>query len=108
MFLTLPVFTDTANNEYQIALDGKLYFIALAWNNISQAWIMRLRDEERNLLIACQPIRLGLDLFKGNKDTNVLPPGVMFAYDTTETGSEPTRDNLGTDVLLMYTPFSGL
>lgn len=91
----------TALYSQQTSLEGRAYSLTFAWNGRDGHWYLDISDE------AGVPISVGLrvtvstDLLARCLDPR-RPPGMLVAQDTTDTDLDPSFDELGTRVQLLY------
>jgi len=95
-----PVF-DASSFKELITLEDTVYQITLTWNGRDEAWALSIAEQDGTPILTSIKVIPGYELIKRFKDTR-LPQGALFAADMTDTGNYPTRDNLGTDVKLIY------
>lgn len=85
-----------------VTLDGVRVSLRVWWNARVQRWLLDVATG------AGEPIASGLALVTGRSLLSRfglrddLPPGVLTALDTANTGLEAGRDDLGTRVRLYY------
>jgi len=99
--LIIPV-TNEPWSEVKAKLDGKVYVLTFRWNTRDGAWFMDLADADGAIL---KPgIKLVCDWpLTAFRDTDPgLPPGMLSMFDTSGGQIDPTLDDLGTRVLLLY------
>lgn len=99
--VSLPISNDPWS-ELQVKLDGVGYTIELRWNTRASAWFMELRDTDDNVLVTGRKITVDWPLINLRDNNPLLPPGQLYAYDTSGQSLDPTLDDLGTRVVLLY------
>ena len=99
--IKLPVDSLRANYSFKIDLEGTTYTFSFRYNTRDSVWIMDIADEGENIILSGIPLLLGTLLFERFPNSNI-PLGDFFVLSLEDSTSEATRDNLGTDVLLMY------
>lgn len=83
------------------ALEGRTYNMDFHWNTRDNAWYLSLAEEDGTpvvsgvKLVANWPLTRRVTL-----ETNV--PGMLIAFDTTGLGEDPSFEELGTRVQLLY------
>lgn len=104
--VTIPVTADTPHFDFDVVLEGATYGLELRWNERVSLWLLSVYDAAGALLAAGRPVVLGAELLgrSGNAD---LPPGDLFAIDTSGKDLEAGRLDLGTRVLLAYIESTG-
>ena len=100
-YIELPVITGNTNHEFKAELSGKVYLFHFRWNTRAACWIMSISTENEGPIISGMSIALGTDLLAQYKDSR-LPGGSLFAINYANEYQEPDRDNLGTDVAIVY------
>lgn len=100
---TLDVQTDTTVDDFEQdhELDGRLYTFRFMWNRRDNAWRFSLFLPDGTPLVYSRKIVVGFPLIRGEVD-NRLPPGVLVAFDTLSTDTDPAQDELGARVPLVY------
>jgi len=97
----LPVRSDIFAYTFLTTLEQNDYLFTLRFNSRQDRWIMDIQlPDETDLLIGI-PLLVSFPLTFRFRDTR-LPPGQFFVIDETGQERNPTRDNLGTDIKLLY------
>jgi hypothetical protein len=99
--LQLPVRNDFPAYEFQISLDGRVFFLAFRFNSRANRWIMDILNDSRVNILMGIPLLTGLPLVQAYR-REALPPGTFYCIDQTGAGRNPDRETLGVDVLLIY------
>jgi hypothetical protein len=103
--IELTTRNDLPAYQYVTALDGTTYQINLVWNsrmdNGNGKWMLSLADAFGNPLIGAVPVIANWPLIK-RFVFDGLPPGVLFAFDTSGQDMDPGRFDLGDRVRLFY------
>lgn len=99
--LILPVDSASEFYDLDVDLDGRAYRFELRWNPRAASWFITTYDATGELLVGPRRIVLGANLLGRGIDDR-LPPGELLAVDTSSDGTDPTRDDLGTRVVLVY------
>lgn len=103
----LPLYPSEPHYSYQVELDGRIYGFEFHWNGRSAAWYLTVRTAAGEALVAGQRLVVGSTFFTSLVDFR-LPPGELELVDTTGKQVDPTLDDLGRRVLLVYTPVADL
>lgn len=85
-------------------LEGRVYWFNAKWNDRDGFWYLSVGSS--NLISQAQGVSLllGTDKLRPYK-YGVIPPGRLDVVDTSGLYVEPTREDMGTRVLLQYTDF---
>lgn len=103
MSVVIPFSPALANFSQQITLDNQLFRFNFLWNGRAKQWDMTILDVNLTPLVEGIKLVLGYPLFDQWVDRG-LPPGELYAVDTTGEEKRITRTNLGTVVELIYVP----
>ena len=104
--LECPTRKDLPVYHYSISLDGVTYILYFKWNDRMSKWTLTLQDAGGTDLVTNIPLVANWPLFDRFKVTG-LPPGSLFAYDSTLKNIDPGRYDLGDRVRLFYLEESG-
>lgn len=101
MILQIPVRNDLPAYEFRISLDGSVYIMSFRYNNRMDRWIMDLMTGEG------EPIMMGIVILVntsllGKSRAEGLPPSLLFAINLVNENENPSRKDLGENVLLLY------
>lgn len=99
--LLIPVDSDAEFYDLTVDLDGRSYTFEVRWNARSLAWFIATYDGSGELLVAPRRVVIGANLLGRGADSR-LPPGELLAVDTSQTGADAGRDDLGTRVVIVY------
>lgn len=99
--LELPVRSDLAAYSFLIELEGAKYTLRFRYNTRGAYWSMDIATSEDIDVVNGIPIQVNVDL-TSRFDRSDLPPGAILAYDESGNAAEPTRDNFGQTVKLLY------
>jgi hypothetical protein len=100
--------TPTAPWPYQwlrsFTLEGEVYWFSAKWNDRDGFWYLAVGSS--NLVSQAQgvPLLLATDILRSFK-YGVIPPGRLDVIDTSGLYVEPSREDMGTRVLIQYTDF---
>ena len=85
-----------------VKLDGTNYQIETHYNERNGGWYFDLMDEDGNVLRG--GIRITVDWpLTGWRETDPrMPPGMLWAVDTSGKQIDPDLDTFGTRVLMLY------
>lgn len=104
VFLGLGLSSGDAIKPTEHVLGGRRYRIELTWYGRASAWLLDLRSSDGTLLLAGIAVRVGQVLTRPHVG-DALPGegfGKLMAIDTSNAGTDPGRDDLGTRVKLAY------
>lgn len=96
----IPARNDLPWYKFQISLSGVLYTLIFRFNSRMNVWSLDIADPSENVIVGGIPVLIGIDLF-GQYVTGV-PPGVVFANDDTNQGTQPSQFSFGFDHSLFY------
>lgn len=99
--IKLPIDSLRSNYSFKIDLEGVTYTLSFRYNTRDTVWIMDIADEGENIILSGISLVLGTILLERFTNGNI-PPGDFFILSLEDGTSEATRENFGTDVLLMY------
>jgi hypothetical protein len=87
--------------DVQVTLEDVTYTLELRWNVRSSAWYMNVLDAEGVTMLQAG-IKLVADWMLASYSVGAQPPGAFVARDTSGQGIDPTLEDLGTRVQLLY------
>lgn len=100
--IQLPLRTDgTPHYSFEVSLDGESFTFEFRWNVRGSFWVFDIADSSGAILITGRKVVLDFPLLSRFAHED-LPLGQLSAVDTTGEGVEPTREDFGTRVLLVY------
>ncbi len=107
----LPNRQDAPNYSFQTDLDGNTYGFTFYWNDRDNAWYFDLYDTNADIVIAGVKVVLGLPLCAKQRYLAGMFPGMLEVIDTAGSGAlgdgvDAGLSDLGTRVVLMYTPIA--
>lgn len=101
MILELPVSQKSPRFFFDIDLEGETYRLEFDFNDRAAKWFMNIRDTNGDALVQGLCIVLGSDILAPYHHRSI-PPGGMFAYDTSGKDLDPDVNDLGERVQLIY------
>lgn len=101
MAVTLPVLLDVPFFSIECQLDGTLYSFTFRWNDRLSQWSFDLADAEDDPIVSGIAVVVDFPLMRRSVDAR-MPPGALFAVDTTGEGADPGETDLGRRVQLVY------
>ena len=87
--------------NYIVQLDGVQFQLTFTYNDRMSKWFLAIADASGNPLVAEVPVQVNYPMFDRYKVAG-LPAGTLFAFDTANTNTDPTRYELGDRVRLYY------
>jgi hypothetical protein len=87
--------------EQKVILGGVQVILEAEWNVRDEAWYLSIYKSDETPLIVGRKLTLNVDLLKLVHDEG-KPQGVLAAVAITTGVSNITRDNVGTDVELVF------
>jgi hypothetical protein len=95
MFLEVPIDPVRPSFTQETDFDGTTYVLLFRWNTREEAWYLTLSTIDGMVIAASLKLVPGAALLRHIPETP-RPPGEFFVDDV------PTRTNLGTEALLIY------
>lgn len=95
----IPIQAGIPAQSFSIVLNEVGYNLTAAWNSRAEFWTLDIADEDGIIILSNIALRAGLDLLYPFN----LGMGSLHVYDVSETGKEATLNNIGTEVILVYT-----
>jgi hypothetical protein len=106
MALALPLLNDgTSWFSYQVELDGRTFGLEFRWNERDASWYLSLRDADDAPLLSGLRVTVG-HLYLSRFRLLGLPKGELEFVDTTGQDEDPGFTDLGSRVVLLYTPYA--
>lgn len=99
--LECPTRNDLPAYSYTIQLDGVTYTLSFNFNPRMGVWFISLGDGFGNPICASVPVTVMWPLFDRFVAV-AIPPGRIFAYDTTNSNTDPGEFDLGDRVRILY------
>lgn len=99
--IQIPVRNDFPNYEFQVELEGRIFFLGFRFNTRANRWFMDIQDESQTPIIMGLPILTGLPIGSGFT-REAMPPGSFWSVDLTGANRNPDRETFGVDVILVY------
>lgn len=97
----LPVDSLRANYSFRASLDGTTFVLSFRYNERAGLWIVDIADDQENIIVSGLPILLGTLLTERFSYKNI-PIGDLFVLNLEKENEEASRDNLGTNALVLY------
>lgn len=101
MISEIQIDRNTPDQKFSIDLEGTVYVFRVMWNSRTGRWTLSIYEEDETPIVLGVAVVSELDLLAPYADSR-LPPGQLFASDVTGKTREPTDDNFGDSVLLLY------
>ena len=102
MSLVIPT-RALAKYNFDIALEGRLYRMQIMWNSRHEFWTLNISDNQGNQILRGIKLVINYELIRRYKK-EALPPGALIPIDVTEKLERIGRNDLGTNVQLVYIP----
>lgn len=104
--ITIPV--STLPNFTQVTtLSGRDYVFTFHWNAREAAWYFDLADQDEVLIVSSRKVTVGFPLITRCVDPR-RPEGMLMAIDSAGKNQDPSLDDFGTRVQLIYFETSDL
>ncbi len=97
----MPLIAGSYDYEIRTTLEGGIWIFRFRWNERAASWMLDLSDADGVPLAHGIRITVDVSLLEQYKHL-AIPPGRFFAFDTTLRQVDPTVDDFGTRVLLLY------
>ena len=97
----IPLDNELPSYDMDIDLLGIQYNLSISWNVRGEFWHFILSDAT-GLKIASGVGQTNYPLFANNTDDK-FPKGLFWLVDTTDKNQDITRDNFGTEIILIFT-----
>ncbi len=81
--------------SFKARLDGRDYLLSLAYNQREDRWYLSIADDEGNPIVSGIKVLANYPLLFRHRYNPAIPPGDLFAVDTTSDGSPPGLSELG-------------
>lgn len=105
--LVLPARTDGVPfYSFEVDLEDRSYAFELRWNERDAGWYLSVSSPDGTSLVSGRRVSVGASLL-GESANEALPPGTLIAIDTTDSDTDPGRDELGSRVVLIYIESTG-
>jgi hypothetical protein len=93
--LSIPVLGGSPYTTQRLNLDGRVYTLALSWNEGQGTWYLALFDAENSPIVQGLRIVANWPLLRYYHFDTRCPPGELYAQDLTGDGSAPGFDDFG-------------
>lgn len=100
-FTVIPIDPTDAHQAIEVELDGKTFVLELLWNTRGEFWTLTLLDAAGATLVSGVRLVAEWELLHQFNDDR-LPAGYLLVVDMSDLKIDPTRDDLGKRVLLVY------
>lgn len=97
----IPVVPGIAHQEMQVPIGDRVYTFELRWSVREERWYLDVYDEEHAPILTGIAIVLNFPLGARCVSEDFWA-GVLYAFDTTNGNVEPSLDDLGSRVALIY------
>ena len=100
-YVKLPVRADLPAYEFELELEGRVFFFSFNWNARVGRWFMTIKDQAQVAIVSGVKLLTGWPLLERFQDVR-LPLGTLFVIDSANEGQDPQIDTLGGRHILMY------
>lgn len=100
--LEIPVLEDNVRWVQETTLDGVRFLLHFIFNEREQSWYVSLHDVDDVPIASGARIVVNWFLFLRKVEEAKAPAGRMFVSDSTGSGVDPGRNELGERVKLIY------
>jgi Domain of unknown function (DUF6983) len=102
-YLEIPVRSDIYSYTQKTAIEGIVYTLGLRYNARMERWVLDIMDASGVMLLAGVKLLVDIPLtYRFNGSIISLPAGQFMIVDETGARRNPTRDDLGDDIKLIY------
>ena len=98
----IPLQTENPHYSERVDLDGETYILTFLYTERNDLWTLDIQDKDENDLILGIPIFPQYDLLAQYQGNVSLPQGTLFAINIESEYTEPTYEDFGTNILLIY------
>lgn len=88
--------------RFRVRLESVTLSLRLNFNTRARTWTLDLAAEDGDPIVNGLRVVEGVDLLAPFRYDGRLPPGQLFARDTSGLHREPGRDDLRADIRLVY------
>ena len=99
--IIIPV-TNEPESTATYSLEGVNYGFRFRYNERAGAWFFDLSTDAGVPLVTGHKVVVSAFLFGWRETSADMPPGALFAYDTSDQRLDPTLEDFGTRVILTY------
>ena len=100
-YTLLPVHSDSGNYKFTTELSDTRYIFEIIYNNRAGRWALSMYESDGTAIFQGLYLVLGVDYFALFLN-DALPYGALQLINTKAEFTEPTRNNLGTDCILVF------
>lgn len=105
--LSIPIDSSSPSFSIEVTLEGQSYLLDFHWNERAEGWFFSISDLIGVSLLAGMRLVVGFPMTARYK-SELLPPGVFVALDTSGADLDPGISDLGSRVVLQYVESSDL
>jgi len=102
----LPL-TNYPDSEATFSLEGVSYVIRTRYNERAGAWFFDLSLDDGTALITGKKVVVSWLLSGFREAGSNIPPGMLYASDTSASDIDPTLEDFGTRVVMRYRESTG-
>ena len=102
--LEIPLQPDLYAFDFAIALDGSEFTFKFHWNTRAQGWYYSIYDATGAAVVEGRRYVVSWPLLRNVAVANA-PRGELYAINTLREGQDPTLEELGSNVRLLYTEY---
>lgn len=98
----IPLRNDIAAYTFSVDLDNRTFTFDMKFNDRTGLWSFDILNDAGETLVGGVPLFVKQLLLSRYKHDTRLPQGNLFAQNLVNEDEPPGRDNIGTDVVLLY------
>lgn len=99
---TLPVVAGIPALIFKVDLDGRPFKFEFTFNDRAGLWNMTIFNDADEVLLAGKALHVKQLLLELHQYNQALPQGNLFMLNLANENVNPTLENFGSDVLLLY------
>ena len=104
----IPLRPSVPSYRLRTVLDQREYILELRWSMREERWYLDLRDTNGDLLVGPIKLVVGWPLLYRYRTVEGMPPGDLLVVDGRAAPADPTLDDLGASLQLVYIDGAGL
>jgi len=99
--IELPINSNAGNYNFRTQLEGTDYIFRFHYSTRAVCWYMDVKDSNNNPLVMGIKMAVSIELLASFKHL-AIPQGILIAFNLQSQYEQPTRNNFGTEIRLLY------